>query len=236
MRVFFFIIYLLLITPYSGMVFAQQENSDEPTVVVTYTKTNGNSYKKREHNIYNLIKVNPILIVNGDMPIYFERRLNDQISIEAAVGVTYMNYIYESFKVETQGQYIEERNALPGYSASGSIKFYPSTYTSALEDFYFGLEARYRHYRSEALDNSTSSLRGYVPEYRKIIDSKITFGYITYLSDRVIADFYAGFGMRKRDYARAYYTNENGYTETVYETTNDLIPVISAGIKIGFGF
>ncbi|MCH7597132.1 MAG: hypothetical protein IID35_11330, partial [Planctomycetes bacterium] len=59
-------------------------------ITVTYSKV---EYQRTEidREVYNLIKVNPLLIFNGDIPIYFEHRLSDNLSVEAGIGITNMD-------------------------------------------------------------------------------------------------------------------------------------------------
>jgi hypothetical protein len=213
--------------------FAQKDSN---SVTVTYSKVTYHR-AERDKNIYNLIKINPLLVLNGDIPIYYERRIMDRLSIEGAIGITHMDYIYQGITTEN---YEEERRAKLGYSLMISAKFYPSNHTKALDEIYFGPEIRHRRYNTEVEDCGNTSLTGFIPEYRTLTDFKLTVGYISYISDNVIFDFYGGVGLRSRNISYAYCDdiyNGSSYNAVMeFEKINDFVPIISAGIKIGFAF
>jgi hypothetical protein len=228
--------FLISVFIFSGFVFncfSQSDSSRSSHVTVTYSKV-GYKRVEKDKGIFNLIKINPLLIFNGDIPIYWERRIKDQVSVEAGLGFTHMDYVNNIFTLSDQTGNLEVRNAKPGYSLMIAAKYYPSKFTKALDDIYFGPEIRYRKYNTEVEDCSPTSLTGFVAEDRTLIDFKLNVGYIYYLSDRVIVDFYGGIGMRSRNINSS--TCNNSRTAMISTHINDMVPVISAGIKLGFGF
>jgi hypothetical protein len=112
----------------------------------------------------------------------------------------------------------------------GSLRYYPSDYTRALDEWYFGPEVRYRHYASQYTATGTFTP---LKEYRNLLDIKLSGGYINYISDNVIIDIYGGVGIRSKSTAVADNTNTTSYS---IKTTSELLPCISLGFKIGFGF
>jgi hypothetical protein len=120
-----------------------------------------------------------------------------------------------------------------------AARIYPSGGSSALEGFYFAPEVRFRNYRSQALKCETQTSffnQNYVDESRKVIDFKLTFGTVTYLTDRIFLEWYNGIGMRMRNITQAYCYDAVTPAETVLFTENDIRPVFSTGLKIGFAF
>ena len=213
-----------------------QTDTTRRTTTVVYSKV---EYKRtsKDREIFNLVKINPLLILNGDIPVYFERRIKNQLSVEGGVGVTYNDYIYNGFNLADTDLYDENREYKLGYSVVGSVKFYPSRYTKALDEFYFGPEIRFRKYNSQLSEYSSNDvLLGTYPEHRTLIDFKLMIGYIAYASDFVIFDFYGGVGMRSRDVSFAYLDYSGTGEEIKYDSYKDMAPVLSAGVKIGFGF
>jgi hypothetical protein len=213
-----------------------QTDSTRSTVTVTYSKI-GYQRTVRDKNFHMAVKINPLLIFNGDIPVYVERRLKDKISVEGSVGFTYQDYFNELILSDGYENY--KRYAKPGYSASAALRYYPSNYTRALDEFYFGPEIRYRRYNSEVEDlsaNPTTLSR--LVEYRTLIDFKMTFGYMAYVADNVMFDIYGGIGIRHRDMLQAKY--DYSYTSSTsqlsLESTNDFIPTIAAGVKFGIAF
>ncbi|MBW8050799.1 MAG: hypothetical protein FVQ77_10785 [Cytophagales bacterium] len=210
----------------------KEDTDQDKTVTVTYSKV-GYTQAERDRNIQNLIKVNPLMILNGDIPIYIERRVSDHFAIEAGIGITQYDYIYYAFTVDTNFTQTK-RTASIGLSFRASARFYPSTYTKALEDFYIGPEVRFRNYVTEVSCGSSSIFPN--SESRTQIDFKITGGYIFYLADRVIIDTYGGIGLRSKNINRWDCKDPQGIAGPTNEIKKNVAPVIALGVKIGFGF
>jgi hypothetical protein len=213
-----------------------QTDSTRSTVTVTYSKI---GYKRtvRDKNFHTVIKINPLLVFNGDIPVYAERRLRDKISVEGSVGFTYQDYFNELVLLDGYENY--KRYPKPGYSFSGALKYYPSNYTRALDEFYFGPEIRYRRYNSEVEDlSATPATLSRLVEYRTLIDFKMTFGYMAYVADNVLFDIYGGIGIRHRDMVQAKYdySYSSSTSQVFLESTNDFIPTLAAGVKFGVAF
>jgi hypothetical protein len=213
-----------------------QTDSTRSTVTVTYSKI---GYKRTVHdkNFHTAVKINPLLIFNGDIPVYVERRLRDKISVEGSVGFTYQDYFNEVILLDGYENY--KRYPKPGYSFSGALRYYPSNYTRALDEFYFGPEIRYRRYNSEVEDLSANpATLSRLVEYRTLIDFKMTFGYMAYVADNVMFDIYGGIGIRHRDMRQAKYdySYSSSTSQLSLESTNDFIPTIAAGVKFGIAF
>jgi hypothetical protein len=75
-----------------------------------------------------------------------------------------------------------------------------------------------------------------LPEYRILVDFKMTFGYISYVADNVIFDFYGGIGIRHRDIYQVTLNNYQSSALGAYTHTDDFVPVLSAGVKFGIAF
>jgi len=214
-----------------------QTDSSRRTVTVIYSKVQYNRTTK-DREVHNLIKINPLLVFNGDFPLYFEMRVKDQLSVEGAVGVTYNDYLYEIFCLADSKFQNEDRKPKIGYSLAGALKFYPSKYTKALDEFYFGVEVRYRHYASQIPDDGGNSIFGNISESRNLTDFKFIVGYINYISDRVILEYYGGIGLRQRNISMGYsdYNVNTSTYQTKLDATQDMVPAISMGLKFGFGW
>ncbi len=209
---------------------SQERDSSRTVTTVTYSKV-GFERTKRDNEIFNLIKINPLAIVLGDIPIAYERRIAEHISVGGSIGMTYADLIYEAIH---QGYvYNTDRNFKLGYLFSANINYYPSRHTPALEEFYFGADFRYRHFGSEARPCEGGA---WFDEKRNTFDVQFIFGYIHFVSDRVFFDFYGGFGMRKRIAERAE-CDQNGVIDvSVIRETNDALPTGSGGFRLGFAF
>lgn len=208
---------------------------------VTYNKISG--YNLPQHNEQkNLFKLNPLLIINGDLPVYYERRVTHNWAIEGSFGVTLKDYLYDFFYFDPNGisdvSMVPDRKYKMGYSISAAPRFYPSGTFEETDIFYFAPEVRFRKYRSQALksESSNSSFNeDFVDEYRQLIDLKLTFGYITYLDDNIFLEWYGGIGIRMKKQRQAVVLEDAYPPQTIVETVDDIRPIISSGFKIGFG-
>ncbi|MFN6944492.1 MAG: hypothetical protein ACK4ND_06060 [Cytophagaceae bacterium] len=212
--------------------FAQKDTTNNTSnVTVVYSKV---QYNKTTHDkeIFNLIKINPLLILRGDIPIYYERRIKDQFSIEAGVGITHRDYLFDDLFDEYNNF---SRTSRLGYSFVLAAKFWPSSYTKALDEFYFGPEIRLLRYNYEVMDCAFQSSRNLLSEHRMFTDFKITFGYVSYVTDNVFFDFYSGFGLRSRNIKTTSCEYSNLRPSSKFEIVRDLVPVFSLGVKVGFG-
>lgn len=211
-----------------------KDNKDESTTV-TYSKV---TYKRtvKDNPLFHLIKLNPLLIFNGDIPIYYERRFNDHTTAEVGVGITQQDYVYEGSKSEIQ--YLDpDRKANFGYSFTSSIRYYPSKYTKALDEFYAGLEFRLRRYNTELVSFEGIPLESPVPEYRTYIDFNFLVGYIHLISDVVFVEPYGGLGIRSMKINVASVSANSVVSTLVLPTpVSGTATAISLGCKVGFGF
>ena len=226
----------------------QQYGSGNNGQYVYYT-----AHSKRTDNISQyrqLLKVCPLWLLEGNVPIFYERKVGNKVTIEPSVGLTFNNYVWEVF--EQGGVYnggaipVSTRYYKPSFSAGVALKFYPS---GAFNGFYISPELRYRNYQSQALNNTVTNNPGtpstnpsnYSQESLTFTDFKFVFGYMTFIGDVVPIEFFWGLGARQRNETRFYDNTSinNGYGTTVNYgliTYNKFVPVFSTGIKIGIGF
>ena len=218
-----------------------QDSLNQNVGYVTYNKISG--YDLPLHNEQkHLFKLNPLLIINGDLPVYYERRLTHNWALEGSIGVTLKDYLYDLFYFDPSApsdvRLAPERKYKAGYSFSLSPRFYPSGTFEETDIFYFAPEVRFRKYRSQALKSESSNStfeEDFVDEYRQLIDLKLTFGYVTYLDDNIFIEWYGGIGVRMRTQRQAVILEDSYPQETITESVNDMKPIISSGFKIGFG-
>lgn len=198
---------------------------------VTYSKV---EYKREisDNEIYNLVKANPLLIFYGEIPIYYERRLTNHLSAEIGAGVTLTDF-YTDVLVEENYSNIRTK---VGYSFCASMHFFPSKNYKGLEELYFSPEFKIKKYLNELYEYYGDEIDPDIPQSRLLTDFQIKLGFIGYWADNVCVDYYCGIGIRNRKIKEAnVYSSGNVHSVTLNES-EDLIPCISAGIKIGFGW
>jgi len=217
------------------------------------TRSNQDSANKDMPVYRHLLKISPLQILNGNIPIFYERKLNRKLSLEVSAGITFEDYIFDATYNDPQFSTQPSspiRTYEPGYSLSGSLKYYPSNLLQALQGFYFAPLIGYSSYRSQAeIPGSNNSIygpgytvpAGQIQESITFTDFSINFGYIMYIENLIPIEFYGGMGARLRNISRAYNVtsttnNTTGTTTELVPTISDIKPTISFGVKIGLGF
>ncbi|MFC5270789.1 DUF3575 domain-containing protein [Adhaeribacter terreus] len=189
--------------------------------------------------LHTCIKMNPLLLLQGDIPVYLERKIAKKLTIEFGLGMTYDNVVTDALDPDHYSETTTKEN-LMGYSVAAGLRYYPSSTYETMEGYYFAPEVRYRKYKSVANQYLEEPIN--VKQGRDFTDFKLGFGYVDFIEDHIFIDMYTGVGMRKRNYFNMVRDGEiidNGTTivET-YELWNEnkMVPLFSLGAKIGFAF
>lgn len=186
----------------------------------------------RTDSVDHAIKVNPLLLFRGDLPIYYEKRLSDAFSVEGAVGVTFTDIVYETIYSGYPFGRDNNMKFRSGFSLKGQVRWYPSTYETAITGFYMAPEASYRIHKWDYLYN-TGFVNDVYHDFRKLTEFKLVIGYQSADPyEPVFWDWYAGLGVRLLDEQRS--VNDVGTTITT-QHNKQVLPVFSGGIKICFG-
>lgn len=232
MKIKFTVVVALLVAVFTFKGYAQDDDN-----VLIYSSYDDAGKDKVTQTTKFTIKINPLLILSGDLPIYVEKPFSDNFSMELGLGVTHEDFLYNNFGNIDDFQTNEERRANLGYSARIAAKYYPSSYLPAPEGWYGGIEIRYRRYNTQILDNcdNSSFSSTYLDEYRKQIDGRIIFGYSLILGENIVFDLYSGIGMRYSD-ENQYQCINSGPSQflTMQTEPPTTAPRLSLGFKFGF--
>ncbi|MFC5270788.1 hypothetical protein [Adhaeribacter terreus] len=188
------------------------------------------------------VKINPLVILSGDMPVYLEHELKKNLSAEISVGSTYDNVLSDILESGSQPGLSITKEGLNSYSFSAALRHYPSEQGSALQGYYFSPEVRFRDYRSLVTNVGGEDIK--LKQGRQILDGKFVIGYINQTSDRIFFDFYGGIGMRYKFYKdrienySVIYDPATGQTTTHLKLKDELRRgmLLSLGFKLGFAF
>ena len=99
-----------------------------------------NESQKSEWFQNTSIKLNPLLFLRGDIPLYFEMGMSKDFAIEAGIGFTNTDYVsvgtdlVSGFDYDDAG--FDLKNKL-GYSGRIGVRYYASDYGFQSEGFYF---------------------------------------------------------------------------------------------------
>ncbi len=183
------------------------------------------------------VKINPLLILSGDIPFYFEYKLTKKLSAEVAAGPTIRNFWLEAFNEDLYGSAPVNSNKI-GRSLRAALRFYPSNSDEAIVGYYFAPEIMIRRFYSGTQFNDYSTnpttLRDYVLETNQT-DFKMVFGYQDSFDSNLIIDYYVGFGLRNSEKDVVDY-DSNSTTYLSVSKEKGVNPTFTLGLKLGFGF
>lgn len=181
----------------------------------------------------NMLKLSVLEPFSGDISMYYERIVGNNVSLEAGLGFTIDNYFGSILFNDINGSN-SSRTPLIGPSFALGLRYYPFV---ASEEFYFAPELKYRYYhwtRELAFGNGTDTRE----ESTRMVNYRVTVGYQFFFDDKIFIDYYAGVGLalyKFRQYEELYDSNAGIWTNTL-EVRNIPRPWLTLGIKFGFAF
>jgi hypothetical protein len=192
---------------------------------------------------YNIIKINPLVAIIGDFPIYYERVFNAHFATEVYGGATLRpRYALVLNDLTDDELYTENIEPRIGYMVGFELKYYPSKHDDAPDGFYMSIGSRFKKYQalSFGFDDIGVPLTG-KPTFKTpltITDFvRVTAG-TGNVNDNFFSDYFVGFSLRNRVNSNAIPVVDanTGAIITELETSNRLIPAFFVGVKIGFSF
>jgi hypothetical protein len=216
---------------------AQQDNSVKISVFKPEEKTSKPVPPPQE--LQNYIKWNYSLIGRGVFLLNYEKPVAKLFSTEVGVGVTYRDFIFESFYDRYTPKFVSQSAGL-GFALEGGARFFPAGFDN-FEGFFLSPVISFRRYNvpvDEKLiqGNSATTLKqGY--DFTDL-QFKIGYAYESWWFDDIVSEFYAGVAMR---YATSRYYTEGSYTPNgqqtlIPNTVNFKYPQFLMGMKIGVPF
>lgn len=238
MKLFFTTFFILILTISYGQ-------DTITTKVIVFDEEDMSKYNSddREYG-KNAIKINPLLYFNGEIPIYYERAISKSFSVEAAIGITYKDYIGSLFDDNDNDFGDSDNDQIhPQPSFKLGLRYYTGGY--ALEDFYFALEFAHRKYavtkEVEYFENNsivTTELKeeNSINEFKLIIGSQAHSYW-----DNFFVDYYAGVGIKNEEIIEISIDdiatgNNNNIIIPILDKRTKSSPALYLGLKIGFEF
>lgn len=185
-------------------------------------------------SVQQALKLNPVNWLHGDFSVYYEYRLSNSFSAEAAAGVTYIDYIYEI--TQNEGRFISKfgeagsAKFYSGFSGRFQFRWYPSKYETPITGYYLAPEISTRNYKMDYLINT-----GLINEphrlNRKYVDLRLQFGHQDADPyESFFWEWYISAGLR---HFNEDYVSKSGL-DAEFQHSDYWGPVIGAGLKIGF--
>lgn len=162
----------------------------------------------------NAIKLNPLLFLRGDIPLYFEKNFNSKFSVELGAGVTTADYLAMSLEIDSTG--FDNLESKIGYSFDVGFRYYASDYAFEPEGLFFGIDYRHQQYFAsiDKLDYKRTNN-----------DFRFLIGNLSNFAENAFWEPYLGLGIRQRT------SSLDGSTRL-----NGIVPFLSCGLKIGIYF
>ncbi len=190
--------------------------------------------------VKNIVKANPLLFFRGEVPLYFERALTANLSLEVGAGLTTRNYLNFSF----QGDEPDD------FGAGTEIRTRPSFHLGARyyttddlepQGWYWHVELAHLEYVKDIRlkDNSGAFLDERLTDERIYNDVRLLTGYqMLSGTSNWLFDVYGGIGYRDRSMNKVVEDFNTATEVRTYkvEEVSDAVPVFFLGIKVGLGF
>ncbi|MBK9286724.1 MAG: hypothetical protein IPN38_03330 [Flavobacteriales bacterium] len=222
-----------------GMGAAQQAHAQPKTKVVLYKDRLAAAFDT-VNCVKNVIKLNAFSFFRGEFPVYLERAITHDVSIELAAGITSRNYV----SLSLSGDDVDD------FSAGTEIKIGPTVHVGFRYYFADDLEPQggYLHLDFAHLDyikdirekdalGELTDIRH--RDTRTYNDIRLLGGYqLLSGTSNWLFDFYGGIGLRDRHMEVVHETlniTENKWTYDT-EIIDDVVPAVFMGVKVGVGF
>ena len=190
----------------------------------------------------NFIKLNLARLFGLEIALSYERKITDKVSLEIELGYGFPLQVHTP---PGNGNPFEANPYLP--SGGYSIYFGPKFYNLSLNmpGFYFEPFFMFKDLKAEDIYfPSNSEQYKFGDKYTMVYGLSLRIGTVRKYGGLVV-DYYAGLGVKFKDYTYYYYGYYNAYGHHIYynpdhspviENELSILPSVSLGIKLGFGF
>lgn len=202
----------------------------------------------------NRIKWNYTLLSRGVLLFNYERLLSGKLGVEAGLGFTRRDYLFESIILTDNINYRDNGKIYSGAAAEVAVRFYPSMNEDGT-GFFMSSGFSFRKYTYPATyvnryatggyygNVTTSSPVTYNLNYNfKDVQLKAGYVYESLWSEEILSEVYFGFGLRYATFAKVsqetnYDVNGNFLSEKyVVKNQNMFLPQFLLGMKMGLPF
>lgn len=190
--------------------------------------------------VKNVLKLNPLVFMRGEIPLYYERALSPHISVELAAGVTMRNYMGGAFNGDLPDDFSAGTKILPRLSGHLGFRWY---LTDDLEPQGAYLQAEFAyldHSKEIFLKDSTGHLTDQSLGDRRVYnDVRLYLGYQRLSgTSNWLFDVYGGVGFRNRSMTLVNERLDLTERSWLYSVTekHENVVALFLGVKIGYGF
>ncbi|MAZ96357.1 MAG: hypothetical protein CMP53_02405 [Flavobacteriales bacterium] len=197
----------------------------------------GNMYYSRYNHA---IKISPAALIAGEIPISYELKVSDYLTVEAGLGITTYNVtedLIRGYSVRGDGETVSKVS----YSTLFNTKFFPEG-NSFQDGYYIAFNLNLRNYVQDftTLDNFGTDTT--VNEFFRWADIGFTTGLQSRPSEKMIIDWYIGAGIRQKnrsttDYEQVFDPISGIYQgQYILQQKTSVAPALLGGVKISLLF
>lgn len=191
--------------------------------------------------VKNALKLNPLLFLRGEIPLYYERALSPRLSAQVGIGMTWRNYINFNLDADEVDDFGQGTDIVPKLSYHVGARYY---FSDDLEPQGTYLEIEFAHLdfwkniaKKDSVDRTLTDET--VADRRAFNDLRLLFGHQSLSStSNWLFDVYGGFGIRDRRMIIVQENFDAAARQYTYSTKNvdDIVPVVFLGFRVGLGF
>jgi hypothetical protein len=218
LRKYFFALFLFVCTQLSVQA-QSSKNRKDSTVVIIFNENKTERSKSKKTGEDNVVKISPLGFITGTYPIYFERRINDFLTVQVGAGVTGKNYLRGAIQKQNDGLSFKYPWGENSQITDDAERLYNFDYRKPTLGYMFSIQPRL-YFDSEAPDgsflavsydyynynfsipgleynssNGGSHTGSSKSENEKLNDIMVHFGYQT-IYDKLTLEYTSGIGLR----------------------------------------
>ncbi len=249
---------IFLIAPL--FILAQDKQKKDTTIVVNLDHKQYDKNHKKPTGEENTIKIAPLGFTSGTFPVYYERIINDFLTVQAGIGATSRNYIRTAIQsvddiaptypwsdniyTDMVEPALDMANRKPvlGYMFSVQPRLYFES--DPPDGGYLGISYDFYRYNLSipGIINNNGIYQYKGPEkkeHENISDFMVCFGYQD-VYDRLSLDYSMGLGIRNVKGSKYYYAEDNSTTPATiiegFAPYKQSLFNFNIGIKVGYHF
>ena len=178
----------------------------------------------------------PAALVAGDIPISYEHKISDYLTIEAGLGITTYNVtedLIHGYSTRVNSETVSKVN----YSSLFNTKFFPEG-NSFQDGYYIAFNLNLRNYKQDFATVNSCGTDTTIKESFRWADVGFTAGLHSRPSEKMILDWYIGAGIRQKNRLTSdhFFNPISGTYQYIRDEKISIVPALLGGVKISLLF